>query len=446
MSFQATAWAYSLNLGSASQKAVLLYLAQFAHEDGSCTWPSVPRIMAATELGERTVRRALTSLQARGVITLGDQRHAELGKHGTTIPRNRRSRVWDLNMDVKPEQLPGVRSTDDAYRELRDRMRGVGDGMVEADDVDSGMPDVGVQDMTENGLGCHNGTSWGATVAPNSLIKTNNYYPFATKVASPRKRGPLPEPMGTDSVEYPESTMSGDQPIRSTKPLGPESQSHDARTVRDNPTVRSPKAGRQITRSHMKSIEKERESHLVADSVDSPRMLEARRLAELVKQLLEIQQIPAPEAFVHPKRRDLEAFASLVERHGFRKVMQAVKWVYSPLRADEQVGDWVSGRGWWRTRIVSPRAFRSKWDAVAVQLAVDPMAGVFLNGDGVTTVNNVIPSMKQRRSVNRPTGRKPHRHTWACKHTLAALGVESTMGVDFDEACRVAERLNREGA
>ena len=127
--------------------------------------------------------------------------------------------------------------------------------------------------------------------------------------------------------------------------------------------------------------------------------------------------------------------------------MQAVKWVYSPLRVDEQVGDWVSGRGWWRTRIVSPRAFRAKWDTIAVQLAVDPLAGVFLDGDGTALAETESPSMEWRQSGDRPAPRKPHRHTWACKHTLAALGVSSTVEVtDFDEACRMAERLNREGA
>lgn len=447
MSFQATAWAYGLNLGSASQKAVLLYLAQFAHEDGSCTWPSVPRIMAATELGERTVRRALTSLQARGVITLGDQRHAALGKHGTTIPRNRRSRVWDLNMDVKPEQLPGVRSTDDAYRELRDRMRGVGDGMVEADDVDSGMPDVGVQDMTENGLGCHSGTSWGAAVAPNSLIKTNNYYPSTPKGVSPRKRGPRPDSTTPTTTEHPETTLDGESSTRSTTPLDAAIQSHDAMAGRDPSTAHSSKAGQAPTRSRRKSIEKKRVSHSVRDSVDSSQLLEAKQLTDMVRQLLEAQQIPVPGAYAHPKRRDLEAFSRLAAEHGFRKVMQAVKWVYSPLRVDEQVGDWVSGRGWWRTRIVSPRAFRAKWDTIAVQLAVDPLAGVFLDGDGTVIAETESPSMEWRQSGDRPAPRKPHRHTWACKHTLAALGVSSTVEVtDFDEACRMAERLNREGA
>ena len=449
MSFQATAWVYGLNLGSASQKAVLLYLAQFAHEDGSCTWPSVPRIMAATELGERTVRRALKSLQARGVITLGDQRHAALGKHGTTIPRNRRSRVWDLNMDVKPELLPGVRSTDDAYRELRDRMRGMGEGVVESDDVDSGMPDVGVQEMLDDGLGCHTGTSWGATAAPNSLIKTNNYYyPSATKVASPRKRGPRPSSTTAQAAtESPETILDGEPSTRSTAPLGRANQSHDAMAKRDTPTAHSPKAGQASTGSRRKSIGKKRVFHSVRDSVDSGQLLEAKQLTSMVRQLLEAQQIPVPGAYAHPKRRDLEAFSRLVVEHGFRKVMQAVKWVYSPLRVDEQVGDWVSGRGWWRTRIVSPRAFRAKWDMIAVQLAVDPLAGVFLDDDVTAMGEAAMTSMEKRQSGNHATPHIPHRHTWACKHTLAALGVSSTVEVtDFDAACRMAERLNREGA
>ena len=216
---------------------------------------------------------------------------------------------------------------------------------------------------------------------------------------------------------------------------------------RDTPTAHSPKAGQASTGSRRKSIGKKRVFHSVRDSVDSGQLLEAKQLTSMVRQLLEAQQIPVPGAYAHPKRRDLEAFSRLVVEHGFRKVMQAVKWVYSPLRVDEQVGDWVSGRGWWRTRIVSPRAFRAKWDTIAVQLAVDPLAGVFLDDDVTAMGEAAMTSMEKRQSGNHATPHIPHRHTWACKHTLAALGVSSTVEVtDFDAACRMAERLNREGA
>lgn len=74
MSVQAVSWVFSLSLGSAPQKAVLLYLAERAQDDGSGAYPSVRKIMVATELSERTVRKALHDLYERGLITLGDQK------------------------------------------------------------------------------------------------------------------------------------------------------------------------------------------------------------------------------------------------------------------------------------------------------------------------------------------------------------------------------------
>lgn len=41
MSVRAVSWAYGLNLGSMTQKAVLLYLAYRAREEDDCAWPSV---------------------------------------------------------------------------------------------------------------------------------------------------------------------------------------------------------------------------------------------------------------------------------------------------------------------------------------------------------------------------------------------------------------------
>ena len=72
MSVRAISWAYGQNLGSASQKAVLLHLAYLAREEDNCAWPHVTRIQAETELSERTVRKALKALQDKGLIALGD--------------------------------------------------------------------------------------------------------------------------------------------------------------------------------------------------------------------------------------------------------------------------------------------------------------------------------------------------------------------------------------
>ena len=97
MSVRAISWAYGQNLGSTSQKAVLLHLAYLARDEDNCAWPHVTRIQAETELSERTVRKALKALQDKGLIALGDQNLAAV--HGDIVPANRRPKVWILRLD-----------------------------------------------------------------------------------------------------------------------------------------------------------------------------------------------------------------------------------------------------------------------------------------------------------------------------------------------------------
>lgn len=99
MSVRAISWAYGQNLGSASQKAVLLHLAYLACEEDNCAWPHVTRIQAETELSGRTVHKALKALQDKGLIALGDQNLAAVHGNGDIVPANRRPKVWILRLD-----------------------------------------------------------------------------------------------------------------------------------------------------------------------------------------------------------------------------------------------------------------------------------------------------------------------------------------------------------
>ncbi len=96
MSNIALSWAFKCHVGNASAKAVLVYLADRADDDGTAAYPKIATIVNVTELSERTVRTALKTLQERGFIRRGDQRYARLGKGG----RNRLPQycqiVWDL--------------------------------------------------------------------------------------------------------------------------------------------------------------------------------------------------------------------------------------------------------------------------------------------------------------------------------------------------------------
>ena len=184
MSFQALSWAYGLSLGSAPQKAVLIYLAQFAHEDGTCTWPSVLNIQVATELSERAVRKALRELQDKGLIMPGDQRHAALGKNGGTVPRGRRSKVWDLRLNMPVEEFNGVERAEDVRERLRgeERERKVRERERErkhpkpqenmAETASESQSEADSKDIKKTG--CTTCTPRGACGAPNRLIQTIN--------------------------------------------------------------------------------------------------------------------------------------------------------------------------------------------------------------------------------------------------------------------------------
>ena len=117
MSNIALSWAFKCHVGNSSAKAVLIYLADRADDDGTAAYPKIATIVNVTELSERTVRSSLKLLQERGFIRRGDQRYARLGKGG----RNRLPQycqvVWDLAVETDPSTLEWIRETHTAERD-----------------------------------------------------------------------------------------------------------------------------------------------------------------------------------------------------------------------------------------------------------------------------------------------------------------------------------------
>lgn len=72
MSNIALSWAFRCHVGNASAKAVLVYLADRASDDGTAAFPKIETIVNVTELSERTVRSSLKTLQERGFIRRRD--------------------------------------------------------------------------------------------------------------------------------------------------------------------------------------------------------------------------------------------------------------------------------------------------------------------------------------------------------------------------------------
>lgn len=86
-------WALtSAPVENAQEHIILIALADRAHDDGSCAWPSQEWLAQRGRCSTRTVRRHLKALEDRGLIVRGDQRHVE------HLRADCRPVVWDLDM------------------------------------------------------------------------------------------------------------------------------------------------------------------------------------------------------------------------------------------------------------------------------------------------------------------------------------------------------------
>jgi len=93
MSITALNWAGRTVTGSASRKAVLLCLANYANEQNEA-YPSVETISRMTELNGKTVRLALNEMESNGLIFDTGRRRGQ----------TQNIRIWALNIDA--ETLP----------------------------------------------------------------------------------------------------------------------------------------------------------------------------------------------------------------------------------------------------------------------------------------------------------------------------------------------------
>ena len=92
MSLSATLWA-SRQLGlDAGTRWTLWWLADYAHDDGRYSFPSVDTLVVKSGQGRTTIKRHLRQLELDGYIVRGDQSVTK------RFPGNRRPVVWDLNL------------------------------------------------------------------------------------------------------------------------------------------------------------------------------------------------------------------------------------------------------------------------------------------------------------------------------------------------------------
>lgn len=68
MSYQALAWARSIKTGSFATKAILMAIANYADENGTC-FPSQAQLADDTELSKRTIVRSMEILEEAGLLS-----------------------------------------------------------------------------------------------------------------------------------------------------------------------------------------------------------------------------------------------------------------------------------------------------------------------------------------------------------------------------------------
>lgn len=102
MSVKALTWAFDQPI-SATDKVVLLALADHANDRGEC-WPSVSLLMQRAYVGERTVQRALQSLENGGFI-IRERRQRENGSDTSNLYRLMLTKVSQcVSVEVSVDQ------------------------------------------------------------------------------------------------------------------------------------------------------------------------------------------------------------------------------------------------------------------------------------------------------------------------------------------------------
>ena len=127
MSLRAMLWVMeSAPVENHGELAVLYALAERAHDDGSCAWPSQEWIAWRARCTDRTVRNHLKALEQRGVIRRGNPKFVE------HIRRDPRPIVWNLDLTLqRPENndrknLPAGKSESNDRKNQAERPENLG--------------------------------------------------------------------------------------------------------------------------------------------------------------------------------------------------------------------------------------------------------------------------------------------------------------------------------
>ena len=381
MSNIALSWAFKCHVGNASAKAVLVYLADRADDDGSAAYPKIETIVNVTELSERTVRSSLKLLQERGFIRRGDQRYARLGKGG----RNRLPQycqvVWDLAVETDPSNLTWIRETHAAEHDPATMGADVdpeAGTVVENGDSKDVLPEnvgtepisssanlAGLENEPEPALQisqgwktsrnqlCKSRTSGSANLAPPALqISQGCIYKDKTLQVNPPCK-PLP------------SLPSGELPASGKRPA--EKDGKNETTGRDSEAV--------SVMGHLASVRS--------------------RLSLTTAK---------------PTKRDLSRIGRLVDR-----IAEAHAGDHAAaLALILAVIDWLPANPYWLRRVDSARRLADNWDRIANDWAVDRIER--------QRERDAAARNRDRRPSSKPTPVPDrHVHSFMCEHVLTDM-------------------------
>lgn len=403
MSNIALSWSFKCHVGNASAKAVLVYLAERADDDGTAAYPKIATIVNVTELSERTVRSALKTLQERGFIRRGDQRYARLGKGG----RNRLPQycqvVWDLAVETDPSTLTWVRETHAAEQ----------DPATMSADVDP-MASTVVENSDSKGV-MPEGAGTKRIAGTANLAGLKSEPNPALQISHPQHcESCTPSTADAAGLLYKDKTLQVNPP---SEPFP------------SAPTGHLPASGATAA----KDGKNDDGATVVLDHLAKVRS----RLSLTT---------------VAPTGRDRDRVSKLVDRvaeaHGGDRA--------AALRLVLAVIDWMPANTYWLRRADSPRRFVADWERIANDWTVSELerhrdVGTEARGRDRGPETKPAPCPP----VYRP---EPHSHTFACGHVLAAMkphwyeyGHEGSYRTgnpsEWQLACqRLADELNRRDA
>ena len=372
MSNIALSWAFKCHVGNASAKAVLVYLADRADDDGSAAYPKIETIVNVTELSERTVRSSLKLLQERGFIRRGDQRYARLGKGG----RNRLPQycqvVWDLAVETDPSNLTWIRETHAAEHDPATMGADVdpeAGTVVENGDSKDVLPEnVGTEPISSsaNLAGLENEPEPALQMPQGQLCKSRTsssanlaglyiYKDKTLQVNPPCK--PLP------------SLPSGELPASGKRPA--EKDGKNETTGRDSEAV--------SVMGHLASVRS--------------------RLSLTTAK---------------PTKRDLSRIGRLVDR-----IAEAHAGDHAAaLALILAVIDWLPANPYWLRRVDSARRLAGNWDAIANDWTISQLERQRERDDAARNRDR-RPSSKPTPVPDRHSDR--HVHSFMCEHVLADM-------------------------